>query len=44
MFYHASDNVGIIIFTTQHLSYSMSGLMDWFSIFDLLIEKSHQYI
>jgi CubicO group peptidase (beta-lactamase class C family) len=43
MFYHVSDDVGIIIFTNQHLSYSWSDLMDWFSIIDLLIEKAKQY-
>ena len=43
MFYHVADNIGIIIFTNQHLSYTMNDLMSWFSIIDLLTEKSHQY-
>jgi CubicO group peptidase (beta-lactamase class C family) len=43
MFYHVFDNVGIIIFTNQHLSYTMNDLMSWFSIIDLLTEKAKQY-
>ncbi len=43
MFYHVSDGVGIIIFTNQHLSYTMDDLTSWFSIIDLLIEKAKQY-
>jgi CubicO group peptidase (beta-lactamase class C family) len=43
MFYHVFDNVGIIIFTNQHLSYTMDDLTSWFSIIDLLIEKAKQY-
>jgi len=44
MFYHASEDVGIIIFTNQHFMYTIDGLMSWFSIIDLLIDKSHQYV
>ncbi|MCX6664399.1 MAG: serine hydrolase [Euryarchaeota archaeon] len=43
MFYYTSEDVGIIIFTNQHLSYTMNGLMSWFSIIDLLIDKAKQY-
>jgi CubicO group peptidase (beta-lactamase class C family) len=43
MFYHVFEDVGIIIFTNQHLFYTMSGLMSWFSIINLLTEKAKQY-
>jgi len=43
MFYHVLEGVGIIIFTNQHFSYTMSGLTSWFSIIDLLIDKAKQY-
>jgi CubicO group peptidase (beta-lactamase class C family) len=43
MFYHVFEDVGIIIFTNQHLLYTMSGLMSWFSIINLLTEKAKQY-
>jgi CubicO group peptidase (beta-lactamase class C family) len=44
MFYHVLEDVGLIIFTNQHLNYSMDDLMSWFSIIDLLIKKSSQYV
>jgi CubicO group peptidase (beta-lactamase class C family) len=44
MFYHVSENVGIIMLTNDHLAYSLNNYRGWFSIVDLLIEKSHQYI
>jgi hypothetical protein len=43
MFYHVFEDAGIIIFTNQHLSYTMSDLMSWFSIIDLLTKKAKQY-
>jgi len=43
MFYHVSEDVGIIMLVNQHLSYSMNNLMSWFSIIDLLIDKAKQY-
>jgi hypothetical protein len=43
MFYHVLEDVGIIIFTNQHFSYTMDDLMSWFSIIDLLINKAKQY-
>jgi len=43
MFYHVSEDVGIIIFTNQHFTYTMDSLMSWFSIIDLIITKAKQY-
>lgn len=43
MFYHVFEDVGIIMFTNQHLSYSMNNLISWFSIINLLIDKAKQY-
>jgi hypothetical protein len=43
LFYHVLEDVGIIIFTNQHLNYSMDDLMSWFSIIDLLIDKAKQF-
>jgi hypothetical protein len=43
MYYHVFEDVGIIMFTNQHLSYTMKNLMSWFSIIDLLIDKAKQY-
>ena len=44
MFYHVFEDIGIIIFTNQHLSYTMDDLMSWFSIIDLLIDKASEYV
>jgi CubicO group peptidase (beta-lactamase class C family) len=43
MFYHVFEDVGIIIFTNQHFSYTLDNLMNWFSIIDLLVDKAKQY-
>jgi len=43
MFYHVSENAGIIMLANQHLSYSLMNMMSWFSIIDLLIDKAKQY-
>jgi CubicO group peptidase (beta-lactamase class C family) len=43
MFYHVFEDVGIIMFTNQHLSYSMKNLISWFSIINLLTDKAKQY-
>ena len=44
MFYHVSEEVGIIIFTNQHLMYSMDSLMSWFSIIELFIDKASHIV
>lgn len=43
MFYHVSEDAGIIIFSNQHFSYTIDNLRSWFSIIDLLVEKAKQY-
>jgi hypothetical protein len=43
MFYHVSEDAGIIMLANQHLSYSLMNMMSWFSIIDLLIDKAKQY-
>jgi CubicO group peptidase (beta-lactamase class C family) len=43
MFYHVSEDVGIIMLANQHLYYSIVNLMGWFSIIDLLVNKAKQY-
>ena len=43
MFYHVSEDAGIIMFTNQHLYYSLADMTNWFSLVDLLSEKAKTY-
>ncbi len=43
MFYHVSEDAGIIILENQHLFYTWNDLSYWFSLIDLLAEKSRNY-
>jgi len=43
MFYHVFEDVGIIIFTNQHLFYTIDNLRSWFSIIDVTLEKANQF-
>jgi CubicO group peptidase (beta-lactamase class C family) len=43
MFYHVYEDAGIIILTNQHLFYTWNDLSCWFSLIDLLAEKSKNY-
>ena len=43
MFYHVSQDFGLIILSNQHLYYRLNEISNWFSIISLLSEKALEY-
>ena len=43
MYYHPSDNIGVIFFVNQHLVFRFQELYSWFSILQLLFGKANEF-